>query len=393
MDIRDPNIFDYHQRGQKGIGQKLLSIQNYYQSAIKVVEMEFNMEAPDADAEILTAFTDTFDGSARNVDTVTAVDDVAGSLNNTYFWFYIATTQHYVWINVNAAGADPSVAGTAHEVAVATNDNAATVGAAIVAVIDAIASISASGTTNMLIEVDAVGVVTAAAYDGADPTGFTFVNNIAGSAAYTANYLYAVSNNVKDTAAGVGTQAIRVFIIDENGYPNSTDIEMAGTTIVKSSVKGTAIYGVIGIRAGSEGDTAGTLTLLDNGANDVYCTIAAAGMGSVSARCWVPDGWNGIIGDFHGHVMEVNDAAVDIILDLGAIFTPTLIGDATGVVPDILEQFIVAHLTEDCYRNSIGHQADGVDGCYMSLNHVTKADDANTTCFIKIRYILWKDRG
>ena len=180
---------------------------------------------------------------------------------------------------------------------------------------------------------------------------------------------------------------------DENGYPNSTDIEMAGATIVKSSVKATAIYGATGIRAGSEGDTAGTLTLLDNGANDVYCTIAVAGMGSVSARCWVPDGWNGIIGDFHGHVMEVAHADVDITLDLGAIFTPTLIGDATGVVPDILEQFVVAHLTEDCYRNSVGHQADGADGCYMSLNHITKAADANTTCFTKIRYILWKDRG
>lgn len=391
MDIRDPNIFDYHQRGQRGIGQKLLSIQNYYQSAIKVVEMEIHMEAPDADAEILTAFTNTFDGSARNVDTVVCVDDVAKSLNSTAFYFCVTTTQHYVWLDVDNTGSDPSLTGTPHEVDISENDNAATVGAAIQAVITAIANITCTGTSTLIISNDNIGANTIPATD--EDTGFTFTNDIAGAAAYTASYFYAVSTDAKDTAAGVGTQAIRVFIVDENGSPNSTDMEMGGATNVKSSVKATAIYGTIGIRAGSEGDTAGTITLLDYKANDVYCTIAAGGMGSVSARCWIPDGWNGIIGDFQGHVMEVGHADIDIILDLGAIFTPTLIGDATGVVPDILERFVVAHLNEACYRNNVGHQADGADGCYMSLNHITKAADANTTCFIKIRYILWKDRG
>lgn len=393
MDLRDPSHLDMIQAGGKGIGAQIRAIFSKYHTLIKVCEMEVNMEAPDADAEIYTDFTDAFTGAARNVDTVTAVADVSDSLQNTYFWFYIATTQHYVWCNVGAGGADPSVAGTAHEVAFATNANAATVGAAIVAVIDAIANISASGAADMLIEVDAVGIVTAAAYDGAGAgaTGFTFVNNIAGAAAYTASYFYAVSNDVKDTAAGVGTQAIRVFIIDENGNPNFTDIEMAGTTIVRSSVKGTEIYGIIGIRAGSEHDTAGTLTLLDNGANDVYCTMAAAGMGSVSARCWVPDGWNCKIGEIRSHVMEVNHADVDIILDLGGILTPIILGDGSGVTPDILEQFVVAHLPENNYRNNMDTIAVGADGCYFTLNHVTKADDKNTTLYTKIKYILWKD--
>jgi hypothetical protein len=388
MEVRDPNIFDMMQQGSEGIGNQIRAIFAKYHSQIKIFETEINMEAPNADAEIIVSYTNTFTGAARNVDTVTAEADVAGSLNNKYFWFYIATTQHYVWFNVNAGGADPSVAGTAHEVAFATGANAATVGAAIVAVIDAIASISASGTTNMLIEVDAVGVVTAAVYDG--NSGFTFVNNIAGTAAYTANYFYAVSNNVKDDAAGVGTRTIRVFIIDADGRPNSTDIIMDGTTNVKSSVKAKGIYGMIGLTAGSEGDTAGTLILLDTGANEVYCTIAAAGMSSVSARCLVPDEWNCVLGDIRSHILEVSDAAVDIDQELGAILSPLIKEESSDVDDDLLDRLIVTHFN-NVYRNDIHDICDGGDGTYYTLNHETKADDKNTTLYTKIRYILFGD--
>lgn len=393
LDVRDPNFFDMMQQGSQGIGNQIRSIFSKNKSLIKICEMETNMEAPNADAEIYTGFTNAFTGAARHVETITAVADVSDSLQNTYFWFYIATTQHYCWMNVGAGGADPTPAGTGHEVAFATNATAAQVGAAIVAVIDAIAAISASGTTDMLIEVDAVGVVTAAASDGvaAGATGFTFVNTIAGSAAYTPNYFYAVSDNVKDAAAGVGTRTIRVFIIDENGRPNHTDIIMDGTTIVKSSVKGSDIYGAIGLTAGSEGDTAGTLTLLDNGANDVYCTIAANGMGSVSARCWVPAGWNAVIGDIRSHILEVSDAAVDIDPELGAIITPLIKEEPSGVDDDLLERIVVSHYN-NVYRNDLHDIADGGNGAYYTLNHETKADDKNTTIYIKIRYILWSDQ-
>ena len=391
MDIRDPNIFDMMMQGDKGIGNQIRVIAGNTRTHVKICEMEINMEAPDADAEILTAFTVIFTGAAKNVDTITAVADVAGSLNDTYFWFYIGSTQNYCWFNVNAAGTDPSVAGTAREVALATNDNAATVGAAVQAVIDALASVTSAGTSPFTINQDANGVVTAAAYDGSVPTGFTFVNTIAGTAAYTPNYFYAISNNVKDTSAGVGTRTIRVFIIDENGVPGYTDIIMAGTTAVKSSVKASAIYGAIGLTAGSEADTAGTLTIQEWLTTDVYCTIAAAGMGSVSARCWVPASWNCKIGDIRSEVMEVSHANVDIILDLGAILTPIVASEPSGVGHDILEQLVIAHLNSPHYRNDIGLIADGGNGAYYTINHVTKADDANTTLYTKIRYILWSD--
>lgn len=392
MDIRDPNTFDMSMNGNEGIGDKIRSIFSKYHSLIKICEMEVNMEAPDADAEVYTSFTDAFTGAARNVDQVVCVADVGGSLDSTYFWFYVATAQHYVWLDVDNGGSDPSVAGTAHEVDISANDNAATVGAAIQAVIDAIADISCSGTTTLIIENDNVGIVTATAFDGltTGATGFAFTQTIAGSAAYTPNYFFAVSSDAKDTAAGVGTQAIRVFIIDEDGVPNYTDIEMAGATNVKSSVKATEIYGAIGIRAGSEADTAGTLTILDNGANDVYCTIAAAGMGSVSARCWIPDGWNLVIGDYLGLPMYVNHATDDIDIEQGACVTPIILGLTSGVTQDILNKFIVTNHYR-YYRNDMQDIVIGADGAYHSLNHETKADDKNLTYYFKIRYILWKD--
>lgn len=54
---------------------------------------------------------------------VTCVADVAGSLNDTYFFLSSAEneTSYYVWYNVNAAGTDPAIAGkTGIEVALAT---------------------------------------------------------------------------------------------------------------------------------------------------------------------------------------------------------------------------------------------------------------------------------
>lgn len=391
MDIRDPNLFDMNMNGSEGIGDKIRAIFSENHSLVKICEIEVNMEAPDTDAEIRTAFTDAFTGAARNVDQVVCEADVGGSLDSTYFWFYVATAQHYIWLDVDNGGSDPSVAGTAHEVDISANDNAATVGAAIQAVIDAIANITCTGTTTLLIENDNVGIVTAAAFDGASTsTGFAFSNIIAGTAAYTANYFYLVSTDAKEATAGVGTQLFRVFIIDENGVPSYTDIIPNGTTAVKSSVKALDIYGLIGLEAGSEGDTAGTVTLLDWGVNDVYATLAAAGMGSVSARCWVPAGWNAIIGDIRAYILEVNTAAADIDLELGTIITPLIAGEPSGVGRDLIEQFILTHFNL-MYRNDFHDIADGGNGAYMTLNHVTVADDKNTSHVIKIRYILWSD--
>lgn len=387
MDVRDPNAFDMLMQGNEGIGDQIRAIRGI-SSQIKIFETEVNMETPDADAERAVGITNTFTGAARNVDTVVCTADVSKSLNSTAFYFCVTTTQHYVWLDVDNTGSDPSLTGTAHEVDISENDNAATVGGAIQAVIDAVANISCAGTSTLTISNDNVGANTIPATD--EDTGFVFTNVIEGSDNYTANYFYAVSSDAKDTAAGVGVRTIRVGILDENGVPTTTDISMSGTTAVKSSVKALAIMGPWALTAGSEKDAAGNITLLDHGANDVYATITAAGVSAVSCRCPCYTGWNCKIGDIRASVMEVNHADADIDPELGAILTPLIDGEANGLDDDILEQFVITHY-QPFYRNDLHDALDGYQGSTYTLNHVTKADDKNTTIYTKIRYILWKD--
>ena len=388
MDMRDPNPFDMLMQGNEGIGDQIRAIYSKYKSQIKIFETEIQYEAPDADAEILLDYTDTFSGAARNVDTVVCTADVAKSLNSTAFYFCVTSTQHYVWLDVDNTGSDPSLTGTAHEVDISENDNAATVGGAIQAVIDALANITCAGTSTLTISNDNVGVNTIPATD--EDTGFTFTNVIAGAAAYTASYFYAVSSDAKDTAAGVGARTIRVGIIDANGYPTTTDISLAGATAVISSVKAKAIYGAWVLTAGSEHDPAGTITLLDNGANDVYCTIAAGELSSISARCWVPASWNAVIGDVRGYPIYSNHADADVDEEQGAILTPSFNSEPNGLADDELDKCIITNYYP-FYRNDRHDICDGGNGAYITFNQATKADDKNLTYYCKIRYILWSD--
>lgn len=76
--------------------------------------------------------------AAAEVSSVTAVADVAGSLNNKYFLISSPSVNYYVWYNINSAGVDPAVAGrTPLEVAAATGATAAAVATATRAVLDA----------------------------------------------------------------------------------------------------------------------------------------------------------------------------------------------------------------------------------------------------------------
>jgi len=81
------------------------------------------------------------------ISSVTCVADVAGSLNNKYFFLNAKgdVTKHYVWFNVNSLGVDPAIAGrTAVPITLATNASAATVAAAVQAAVDALSDYAAS---------------------------------------------------------------------------------------------------------------------------------------------------------------------------------------------------------------------------------------------------------
>jgi hypothetical protein len=68
---------------------------------------------------------------------VVCVADVAGSLNNRYFFISSPSTDYYVWFNVGGAGVDPAIAGrTAIPVAFAVNATANQVATAVAIALD-----------------------------------------------------------------------------------------------------------------------------------------------------------------------------------------------------------------------------------------------------------------
>lgn len=72
------------------------------------------------------------------VVSVTTVADVAGSLNNKYFFISSPNTDYYVWFNVGGAGVDPALPGrTGIPVAFAPNATANAVATAVAAAVDA----------------------------------------------------------------------------------------------------------------------------------------------------------------------------------------------------------------------------------------------------------------
>jgi hypothetical protein len=77
-------------------------------------------------------------GETAEIMSVDPVADVSGSLNNTYFIFYTTPNlAYYMWFNVSGGGSDPAPSAPSNvtylgiEIAIATNDSAATIATAI----------------------------------------------------------------------------------------------------------------------------------------------------------------------------------------------------------------------------------------------------------------------
>lgn len=118
-----------------------------------------------------------YTNSFLQVATVVAVPDVAGSLQSKYFYASSKTANYYFWINVSGGGTDPVIAGkTGIEVDIATNDTAATIGAAIRAAA-AGKGWTVTGATATAILTDSVGGAVPLASD-AGATGFTITNTV-----------------------------------------------------------------------------------------------------------------------------------------------------------------------------------------------------------------------
>ncbi len=93
---------------------------------------------------LLNVGGDSFGGTAE-VTNVTCIADVAGSLNNKFFFIYGESGAAYcVWINVDSTGVDPSIPGfTSVPVAISADDSADTVADAVASALDGLADFAA----------------------------------------------------------------------------------------------------------------------------------------------------------------------------------------------------------------------------------------------------------
>lgn len=120
-------------------------------------------------------------GTSPNKTNITCTADVAGSLNNKYFFIYDnpSDTKYHVWFNVSGAGVNPAPANsTAIEVTINTNDPAIIVAAAIALTINAVYSRKFKPTRNgSVVEIETVkyGLVTASSDFN---TGFSIINTL-----------------------------------------------------------------------------------------------------------------------------------------------------------------------------------------------------------------------
>ncbi len=198
--------------------------------------------------------------------------DVSGNLNNKYFYLYSANnaTEYYVWYNVASGGTDPAVPGkTGIEVAISTNDNANTIGAATRAAINSVAGTDFTATDltgTVTITNDLGGACTDLA-DAISPngTGFAFSVTRQGAtfaASDAANVITVIGNDkavVENASAGTTGFTVNVIV---QGVGDNTDFIIFSVNIANSSLfilPGQPVNPIAGIGAGGSirnGDTA-----------------------------------------------------------------------------------------------------------------------------------------
>jgi len=206
----------------------------------------------------------------------------------------------------------------------------------------------------------------------------------------TAAVVYYDSSDAGDTAAGVGIRTIKIIGNDEAG----TDVQevtdsMAGTTGTATTEKWNRLWAFKGMTAGANGDAEGTITIQDDAAGtNKHMTIAAADTSSISARIYPPNGWKCCMYYIWAQVTTANVADGELVAGQGALFSP-IVAENTGIASDHAKTFWALANGPPVEIYNATKIIDGDNANYLSLQHVTKADDDNQIMMYRIVYVLW----
>ena len=207
----------------------------------------------------------------------------------------------------------------------------------------------------------------------------------------TAAVVYLDSSDAKDTSAGVGTRTIKVLSTNEagNDYQENTD-NMVGQTGTATGEKHQRLIAVKAMSAGAEKDTAGTLTIQDDaGGTNKHMTIAAGDLSSISARIYMPDGWEGLMYYIRAQVGQVANATAAITPDTGFLFQP-IWEENVSLLSDDGRIYPVSSSGEPIeLYNATPIIASNGGANYISLQHIAKEADNNALALYKIIYIVW----
>lgn len=252
----------------------------------------------------------------------------AGSVTDPYDGITVATSYAFIFQDGTL---DSGASGTAHSSDISGATSAADVGTIIVALVDAVAGLSATGTATMTVESDNTGDIDDVSQSGSSFGTITKVRD--GAASYGGGYLYIVSASADDTdAADKDCREVTLIGFDTDGLFATDTIKMAGATFVKTAVQFKRISHIWGSKFGSaDNDAKGDITVeTSNTANcTALLTITAATTESGGAHIYVPDGQYLLMED--AKIFNITNA------NTGATYvTMALIGfeDSTNLTPD-----------------------------------------------------------
>ena len=163
--------------------------------------------------------------NASETTNVTCVADVAGSLNNKYFWLYSKTKSYYAWYNVSAGGVDPNPAIPAGgpttkqgvEIAIVTGDADTVVCSKSQLVLNALPEFNVSDLGSAVLQIAGINFSGEVKNTSAGNSGFAVTLITEGKDVGYRNGVYYVS----DVGNGAGTKFKLV---------RSTDFDVASTT-------------------------------------------------------------------------------------------------------------------------------------------------------------------
>jgi len=202
--------------------------------------------------------------------------------------------------------------------------------------------------------------------------------------------VYAISSdNTQDKAAGTGALEVTVLGTDENDLYVEETFVLNGTTQVAGSTKFKRLIGANLTKCGTDGVGTGNVTITNTGQTETYLTISAGQAGSCNSKCYVPDGYKGILLDLQAAFVQTADAAAVKLTEAVNIWL-RMIGDST-VTEDEIHQFTSTSLGY-VEINPTHCPVDGGDDVLFDLYHQS-VDTDNTTNVMHYHctYLLWKE--